>query len=251
MPRPRSSPTGSAASSTSRASAPTSATGPGSVRTGCHDVEQHLNEAAAEALGARITHLRPAFYMENDLRTAAPILEQGAVPLPVAGERQVPMVATDDVAVEAVRQLAFAANGGAAKPLARAAGPDASTRRPEILGEAPWGGPSGTCASSPPRRARRWRRWGSATTSPDGRSRRCTKASQEGRLTAEGPAHRRGDHADRVPRLLREGPGAGDPTCVARPDGAWVRPEAGRDARKTAVRSPRPPGGDLKWAAAG
>jgi uncharacterized protein YbjT (DUF2867 family) len=83
---------------------------------GLHDVEQHLNKAA-EAISAHITHLRPAFYMENYLRTAEPILKQGAVPLPVAGERQVPMIATDDVAVEAVRQLAFAVNGGTAKPL--------------------------------------------------------------------------------------------------------------------------------------
>jgi uncharacterized protein YbjT (DUF2867 family) len=83
---------------------------------GLHDVEQHLN-GAAEAISARITHLRPAFYMENYLRATGPIFEQGAVPLPVAGECQVPMVATDDVAVEAVRQLAFAVNGGTAKPL--------------------------------------------------------------------------------------------------------------------------------------
>lgn len=77
---------------------------------GLHDVEQHLNEAAEES-GSRTTHLRPAFYMENYLQFAKPILENGVVPLPVSGDCEIPMIATSDVAVEAVRQLTFAENG--------------------------------------------------------------------------------------------------------------------------------------------
>jgi len=78
---------------------------------GLHAVETHLNEAA-EINGSTVTHLRPAFFMENYLRFMKYILERGAIPLPVGGERAVPMVATDDVAVEAVRHLAFPANDG-------------------------------------------------------------------------------------------------------------------------------------------
>jgi uncharacterized protein YbjT (DUF2867 family) len=78
---------------------------------GLHDVEQHLNEAGT-TVNTRITHLRPAFFMENYLRLTGPIVEHGIVPLPIAGTREIPMVATDDIAVEAVRQLAFPVNGG-------------------------------------------------------------------------------------------------------------------------------------------
>ena len=77
---------------------------------GLHDVEQHLNEAAV-AQGSRITHLRPAFFMENYLGLIGPIVERGIVPLPISGDRAIPMVATGDVAVEAVRQLAFPGDG--------------------------------------------------------------------------------------------------------------------------------------------
>lgn len=71
---------------------------------GLHDVEQHLNRAAA-ATGASVTHLRPAFFMENFLLLARPILNDGIVPLPVSGNRAVPMIATGDLAAEAVLQL--------------------------------------------------------------------------------------------------------------------------------------------------
>jgi uncharacterized protein YbjT (DUF2867 family) len=77
---------------------------------GLHDVEQHLNEAAAGS-GAKTTHLRPALFMENYLRFAYPIVKDRTVPIPVAGARSVPMIATGDVAVEAVRHLAFPSNG--------------------------------------------------------------------------------------------------------------------------------------------
>lgn len=84
---------------------------------GLHDVEQHFNEAAAET-GAKVTHLRPALFMENYLQFAYPIVKDCTVPLPVSGDRSVPMISTGDVAVEAVRQLAFPSNGGSlVKPL--------------------------------------------------------------------------------------------------------------------------------------
>jgi uncharacterized protein YbjT (DUF2867 family) len=71
---------------------------------GLHDVEAHLDQAAI-TVGSKVTHLRPAFFMENFLVAAKPILEQGVVPLPVSGDRKVPMIATGDLAAEAVLQL--------------------------------------------------------------------------------------------------------------------------------------------------
>lgn len=84
---------------------------------GLHDVEQRLDEAAEET-GAKVAHLRPALFMENYLQFAYPIVKDGTVPLPVSGDRSVPMISTGDVAVEAVRHLAFPCSGGGpAKPL--------------------------------------------------------------------------------------------------------------------------------------
>lgn len=73
---------------------------------GLHDVEWLLDQAAAET-GATITHLRPAMFMENYLLFARPIVEDGTIPVPMAGDRRIPMVATIDVAIEAIRQLVF------------------------------------------------------------------------------------------------------------------------------------------------
>jgi uncharacterized protein YbjT (DUF2867 family) len=71
---------------------------------GLHDVEAHLDQAAI-TVDTKVTHLRPALFMENFLLAAMPILEQGVVPLPVSGGRKVPMIATGDLAAEAVLQL--------------------------------------------------------------------------------------------------------------------------------------------------
>jgi uncharacterized protein YbjT (DUF2867 family) len=71
---------------------------------GLHDVEQHFNQAAVTT-DAKVTHLRPAYFMENYALLSAPILEHGTVPLPVSGELQIPMIATGDLAAEAVLQL--------------------------------------------------------------------------------------------------------------------------------------------------
>jgi uncharacterized protein YbjT (DUF2867 family) len=71
---------------------------------GLHDVEAHLDQAAI-TVDTKVTHLRPAFFMENFLLVAKPILEEGVVPLPVSGGRKVPMIATGDLAAESVLQL--------------------------------------------------------------------------------------------------------------------------------------------------
>jgi uncharacterized protein YbjT (DUF2867 family) len=71
---------------------------------GLHDVEAHFDQAAI-TVDAEVTHLRPALFMENYFLVAQPILEQGIVPLPVSGDRSVPMIATGDLAAEAVLQL--------------------------------------------------------------------------------------------------------------------------------------------------
>jgi uncharacterized protein YbjT (DUF2867 family) len=76
---------------------------------GLHDVEAHLDQAAI-TVGTKVTHLRPAFFMENFLLLSRPILEHGAVPLPVSGDRRVSMIATGDLAAEAVLQLIIPAH---------------------------------------------------------------------------------------------------------------------------------------------
>ncbi len=77
---------------------------------GLHDVEGRLDEAAAETGMTAVTHLRPGMLMENYFLFARPIMEEGTIPLPVAGDRQIPTVAAIDVAIEATRQLVFPAS---------------------------------------------------------------------------------------------------------------------------------------------
>ena len=67
---------------------------------GLHRVEALLNET-----GASVTHLRAAYFMENYLFSVDTIRAAGSVFLPVRGNTRTPMVATQDIAEVAARQL--------------------------------------------------------------------------------------------------------------------------------------------------
>jgi len=60
---------------------------------GLHRVETVLNET-----GASVTHLRAAYFMENYLFSLDTIRTAGSVFLPVRGDTQIPMAATQDIA---------------------------------------------------------------------------------------------------------------------------------------------------------
>ncbi len=72
----------------------------GQIIDGLADVERLLNEAATN-----ITHLRAAFYFENYLGQIDSIKNQGSVYMPVKAETRVAMVATQDIADVAAREL--------------------------------------------------------------------------------------------------------------------------------------------------
>jgi uncharacterized protein YbjT (DUF2867 family) len=67
---------------------------------GLHQVENLLDET-----GASVTHLRAAYFMENYLFALDSIRNQGAIFLPVRGDRRLCMVATEDIAQVAARCL--------------------------------------------------------------------------------------------------------------------------------------------------
>ena len=72
----------------------------GQIVDGLADVEGLLNDAATN-----ITHVRAAFYSENYLGQLDPIKSQGSVYMPVKGATSVAMVATQDIAEVAAREL--------------------------------------------------------------------------------------------------------------------------------------------------
>ncbi len=62
-------------------------------------------EQALDATSAEVLHLRPAYFMDNDLWSTASVREQGAFFSPVRGARRIPRIATRDVAEVAARAL--------------------------------------------------------------------------------------------------------------------------------------------------
>ena len=67
---------------------------------GLHHVENMLNDTPAD-----VTHLRPAFFMENYLAMLEPIQHMNSVFMPVRGSVTIPMVATQDIAEVAAKRL--------------------------------------------------------------------------------------------------------------------------------------------------
>jgi uncharacterized protein YbjT (DUF2867 family) len=59
---------------------------------GLHDVEQAINEVAAN-----VTHLRPTAFMENVLNSLGGVKQAGAIFLPVDGTTAIPMIASQDI----------------------------------------------------------------------------------------------------------------------------------------------------------
>lgn len=68
--------------------------------SGLHDVEETLNSVVPNLI-----HLRPGFFMENYLMQLDPIQSAGRVFLPLAGERRLAMIATQDIAAVAAQLL--------------------------------------------------------------------------------------------------------------------------------------------------
>jgi uncharacterized protein YbjT (DUF2867 family) len=74
-----------------------SGTGPVS---GLHDIEGMLDDTPAA-----VTHLRPAYFMENFLNSIQTIEDAGSVFLPVRGSVSIPMIATRDIAAAAAPRI--------------------------------------------------------------------------------------------------------------------------------------------------
>ena len=72
----------------------------GQIVDGLADVERLLNDAATN-----ITHVRAAFYFENYLGQLEPIKNPGNGYMPVKGDTSIAMVATQDIAEVAAREL--------------------------------------------------------------------------------------------------------------------------------------------------
>ncbi|GAB4379601.1 MAG: NAD(P)H-binding protein [Elainellaceae cyanobacterium] len=68
--------------------------------SGLYEVERQLN-----AIAQNIIHLRPGFFMENYLMQLEPIRTANSVFLPVAGDRRLAMIATQDIAAVAAELL--------------------------------------------------------------------------------------------------------------------------------------------------
>ncbi|MEQ8278988.1 MAG: NAD(P)H-binding protein [Deltaproteobacteria bacterium] len=62
-------------------------------------------ERALDATSADVLHLRPAYFMDNDLWSVASVREQGAFFFPVRGACRIPRIATRDVAEVAANAL--------------------------------------------------------------------------------------------------------------------------------------------------
>lgn len=67
---------------------------------GLYDVEQKFNRQLAD-----VTHLRPAYFMENTFFHLPTIAAQGEIYAPVPGNQAMPMVAAADIAEAAARRL--------------------------------------------------------------------------------------------------------------------------------------------------
>jgi len=67
---------------------------------GLHDVEEILNKT-----GVAVTHLRPAYFLENFLNSIPTIQEAGSIFLPLSGSTRIPMIATKDIAQAAANVL--------------------------------------------------------------------------------------------------------------------------------------------------
>ncbi len=68
--------------------------------SGLHEVEKLLN-----AVAQNIVHLRPAFFMQNYLGQLQAIQTANRVFLPIAGDRRLAMIATQDIAAVAAKLL--------------------------------------------------------------------------------------------------------------------------------------------------
>lgn len=68
--------------------------------SGLYDVEQMFNRVAPNLI-----HLRPGLFMENYLMQLKPIGSANSVFLPIAGERRLAMIATQDIAATATQLL--------------------------------------------------------------------------------------------------------------------------------------------------
>ncbi|MBD1853937.1 NmrA family NAD(P)-binding protein [Leptolyngbya sp. FACHB-711] len=68
--------------------------------SGLYEVEQQLN-----AVAQNIVHLRPGFFMENYLMQLDPIRSANSVFLPIASDRRLAIIATQDIAAVAAELL--------------------------------------------------------------------------------------------------------------------------------------------------
>jgi uncharacterized protein YbjT (DUF2867 family) len=68
--------------------------------TGLHDIEGLLDDTSAA-----VTHLRPAYFMENLFNSIQTIKDAGSVFLPVRGSVSLPIIATRDIAAAAAARI--------------------------------------------------------------------------------------------------------------------------------------------------
>jgi len=68
---------------------------------GLYDAEVAFRDA-----GVGLTILRPAYFMENFLWSTGTLMSEGAMYLPMNGDFQFPMIATQDIALEAAKAIA-------------------------------------------------------------------------------------------------------------------------------------------------
>lgn len=71
------------------------------VILGLHDMEEQFDALD----GVNVLHLRPTYFMENILGQIAPIKQMNAMVSPLRGDLKFPIVATRDIADEAVQRL--------------------------------------------------------------------------------------------------------------------------------------------------
>ena len=67
---------------------------------GLHDIEGLLNDTPAA-----VTHLRPAYFMENFFHSVQTIKDAGSVFLPIDGSVSIPMITTRDIAAAAAARI--------------------------------------------------------------------------------------------------------------------------------------------------
>lgn len=98
---------------------------------GLYDIEKMLDPT-----GAHVTHLRPAFFMENFFMSAATIASQGALYMPCQSSTRLEMIATADIAEAAAERILD--TGWTGRNVIELAGPEAYTfeQAAEALGSA-------------------------------------------------------------------------------------------------------------------